>query len=516
MVLNSRTAFVLAFLALLGGIAAVYIPASQLSARIDAAKQQEDDAVANTLRARLLSAEEEHVRTAATLFEATSLNRLSSGFGESMRAALDVDALVLLDASGRQRLVFADLETPSGLGKTTAARSIARRAGDVATVQSGFVRAYGQAYIVGAIRLSDPPEGLETKGEPVVAIVFTRLEPASLLSLSHEYRLTGLDLVERRPSGTSYLSLYDIRGGEASYLTWQTTSPTSQMLDSLGPWFIAVLSVVGVILVTLALLALRANRAATSARLAAAVLEKADKAKSLLFANLSHEFRTPLNAVIGFSEVMQLRMFGPLGHAKYDEYTRDINSSARHLLGLIEDVLMLSRYEAGDGVTLDDEVAVAAVVEDAVTMLAQAASRKGLSLIVDPMGDATVLASEKGLRQIIVNLASNAIKYTETGIVRISLAGKLDADTVTIEVSDSGIGIPEDQLDRITLPFEQIDDVYARRQGGTGLGLSIVKTILQRAGGSMRIDSQVGSGTTVTVTLRRATQPPAQSLRRAA
>lgn len=208
--------------------------------------------------------------------------------------------------------------------------------------------------------------------------------------------------------------------------------------------------------------------------------------------------------MIGFSDLMQRETFGPLGNAKYAEYIGDIHSSASHLLGLIEDVLILSRYDATEGVTLNDRVAVEDVVDDACRMLKQQAAAKGLELTVRQAPGLEVMCSEKALRQITINLLGNAIKYTERGTVSVAATPSEDGAGVDLVVADTGIGIPEEHLERIMRPFEQVDDVYARKQGGTGLGLSIVTSIVAHAGGRMKLESRPGKGTRVTVTLRRA------------
>ena len=228
----------------------------------------------------------------------------------------------------------------------------------------------------------------------------------------------------------------------------------------------------------------------------------------MLFANLSHEFRTPLNAVIGFSDVMRLRMFGPLGHERYAEYVDDIHASATHLLALIEDVLTLSRYEANEDARLDEPVSIVAAIRDVQRMLAPAAEKKGLSFLVDVSGDPVVLGSDKAIRQIVTNLADNAIKYTDRGVVRISAAPLPGGSTVALAVVDTGAGIAREQLDRILRPFDQVDDVYARKQRGTGPGLSIFSPVRSCAAATMPIESEAGEGTRVTVTLKCATTKP--------
>lgn len=501
MVFSGRIATVLGFAALIAGAVAVYVPVSRVSVEIDTAMQREEDGVADSLKQRLLADAEDDVQALASASQARSLADISEGYGDAMRQALKLNAFVILSAQGRQRAFFGSLDTPSRLGRTDAARLVAQQAARSPqnTRYRGFVMAYGQAYVAAAMRVQ-----LAGEDGPAVIIGFTRVEHPVLARLSQDYRLRGLDFSQERVPDKDALPLSDLRGETIGYLVWSRSSPTEGMVRALGPWVAGVVGAVALILATLILLALRANRRANAARLETEVLVKSDRAKSMLFANLSHEFRTPLNAVIGFSDVMRLRMFGPLGHARYGEYVDDIHASATHLLALIEDVLSLSRYQSDDNVQLDQAVSLAAAVRDVRQMLAPEAAKKHISLMADIVGDHTVLCSDNGIRQIITNLAGNAIKYTERGFVRIAVEPAPRGPFVALTVLDSGVGIPREHLDRILKPFEQVDDVYARKQGGTGLGLSIVNTIVERAGGKLRIESELGMGTRVTVHLRRA------------
>ena len=502
MIVQSRVALGLAALALLGGLAAIYVPASRVTADIDRVLQQEDDVLADALKERLLADAEEDVRAVAILADAQGLDGLATA-GESMRSAVKVNAIILTEASGKPLQTYAAIDTPGGVARNPAVKAMAVQAAAAGPghVSRGFLLAYGQTYVTAATSLESSQPG----GSTAVAIVFTRIEQAGMARLSEDYGLADLDLTQNMPaSDTPAVPLADARGRVMGYLTWQVSSPAQRMLGQLGPWIGGVVIAVLLILTLLAIMTLRAHRRAANAALANQVLEKADRAKSLLFANLSHEFRTPLNAVIGFSDLMKTHTFGPIGHPKYEEYVGDIHSSASHLLGLIEDVLILSRYEAAEGVTLNDDVLIDDTIEDAVRMLEQQAFRKKIALHASPAGELHVLCSDKALRQIVINLVGNAIKYTEQGHVRVAAALSKSGTEVDLVVTDTGIGIPPEHLERITRPFEQVDDVYARKQGGTGLGLSIVTTIMAHAGGRLKIESEVGRGTRVTATFRRA------------
>jgi len=231
-----------------------------------------------------------------------------------------------------------------------------------------------------------------------------------------------------------------------------------------------------------------------------AQLEAANQHKSEFLANMSHELRTPLNAVIGFSEVLLERMFGDL-NPKQDEYLQDILSSGRHLLSLINDILDLSKIEAGrmelDLTTFDLPVAL----DNALTLVRERAARHGIALHVavdDRVG--AVVGDERKIKQVVLNLLSNAVKFTPEG-GRITVRALPAGDAVEVSVSDTGIGIaPEDQ-GAIFEEFRQVGTDYARKREGTGLGLTLARRFVELHGGAIRVESEVGRGSTFTVTL---------------
>ena len=227
--------------------------------------------------------------------------------------------------------------------------------------------------------------------------------------------------------------------------------------------------------------------------------ESAHRIKSNFLATMSHELRTPLNAIIGFSEVMVHRVFGPLGCDRYGEYARHIHQSGTHLLDLINDVLDMSKLEAGR-YTLDErEFRLEEVLESCLTVSAVPAQAGAVELIPALAPSLPRLrADERALRQIVLNLLSNAVKFTPSG-GRVTLCAGLAPDgELEIAVTDTGIGIEPEALDVITEPFQQADNSISRRFGGTGLGLAICRNLMELHGGTLAIDSTVGQGTTVT------------------
>ena len=229
-------------------------------------------------------------------------------------------------------------------------------------------------------------------------------------------------------------------------------------------------------------------------------LEVASQHKSEFLANMSHELRTPLNAVIGFSEVLLQRMFGEL-NAKQDEYLKDIYASGQHLLSLINDILDLSKIEAGRMELAPAPFHLPSALENAVTLVRERAARHGITLdvAIDPaLGE--IVGDERKVKQVLLNLLSNAVKFTPEG-GRISLKAGRPAGAVEIAVTDTGIGIaPADQA-VIFEEFRQVGHDETRKQEGTGLGLTLAKKFVELHGGRIWVKSQVGRGSTFTFAL---------------
>jgi len=238
--------------------------------------------------------------------------------------------------------------------------------------------------------------------------------------------------------------------------------------------------------------------------------DKANRAKSEFLANMSHELRTPLNAIIGFSDILKKELFGEIGNERYAEYVADIHESGNHLLAIINDILDLAKAEAGKLTLQEDEIDLMRVLEDATRMCRGRAATGGVELVVLAPGQ-PIFASvdERIMRQIVLNLLTNAIKFTREG-GRVTIGLEADPEHgIFVRVSDTGIGIAPEDIARVIRPFEQVETVLSRSHGGTGLGLPLTCKLTELHGGRLTIESQVGVGTTVTVTL------PAERLRAA-
>jgi two-component system, cell cycle sensor histidine kinase PleC len=242
----------------------------------------------------------------------------------------------------------------------------------------------------------------------------------------------------------------------------------------------------------------RARLEAENARLNA---EAASRAKTQLLARVSHELRTPLNAIIGFSEILEQELFGPLGDPRYVDYSKDIHQSGAHLLVLINDIIDLSRLESGSYRLEDAPLDLVHPIEASMRLVRQMSIRKSVELVNGGADAPWVMADERALRQILINLLSNAVKFTRKGgSVVVRAAGNVDAG-VDIIVRDNGVGIPAEDLHRLGEPFVRASNTETASEAGTGLGLAIVRSLTELLGGQLLIESDLGTGTTVTVRL---------------
>jgi two-component system, cell cycle sensor histidine kinase PleC len=228
--------------------------------------------------------------------------------------------------------------------------------------------------------------------------------------------------------------------------------------------------------------------------------EEANQAKSKFLANMSHELRTPLNAIIGFSEIMESGMFGPLGAEKYQEYCSDIRDSGQYLLDVINDILDMSKIEAGR-IRLDfEDLELDSLLNESMRVVSAKAQEKQLEISAKISPELTLRADRRALKQIVLNLLSNAVKFTPGG-GRVTVRGRATDHCVVLGIADTGIGIAKDALAKLGRPFEQVESQLTKSHQGSGLGLAIAKSLVELHGGRMRIRSTLGKGTMVVVNL---------------
>ena len=226
--------------------------------------------------------------------------------------------------------------------------------------------------------------------------------------------------------------------------------------------------------------------------------EAANRSKSEFLANMSHELRTPLNAVIGFSEVMVSELLGPIGTRKYVEYAKDIHGSGQYLLEVISDILDMSKIEAGRVQIEARPAEFGTIIDHALRIVEPRAKENKISIIRKVEPGISLLADERALKQVLINILTNAIKFTpELGKVTIK-AKRMD-DELKIAIIDTGIGIPERYIEKLGRPFEQVENQFTKSRSGSGLGLAISSSLIELHGGRLKISSVEGSGTTVVI-----------------
>ncbi len=228
--------------------------------------------------------------------------------------------------------------------------------------------------------------------------------------------------------------------------------------------------------------------------------ESANRSKSEFLANMSHELRTPLNAIIGFSEIMTEGMFGPLGSPKYSEYVADIRRSGQFLLDVINDILDMSKIEAGRTDLELETMDVRAVVDDAIRLVAPRANQSKVLLSAECEDGLSLKADKRAIKQVLLNLLSNAVKFTPEG-GQVSISSHSLNNEIQLKIVDTGIGIPKRDIEKLGRPFEQVENQFTKSKGGSGLGLAISRSLVELHGGSLTIASVLNKGTTVTVTL---------------
>jgi signal transduction histidine kinase len=386
--------------------------------------------------------------------------------------------------------------------KRAATRLVKTAQNDPDSFLEGFILFQGVPAFV-AIRPILPlsAKRVETDKPKNALIVIKAFDAQLVASISKSYGLNKLTV------GAAYtIALPQLAGADANLGARWTPARQGAQFSSEAATILVPVGAAALIL--MALTAIGWWRAVGSIRAAelqaleerARSVQDTARAKSLFVANMSHELRTPLNAIIGFSEVIKEQMLGPLHQPKYVEYANDVHSSGQHLLGIVNNILTLSKIEAQQQRIHIENVSVTGAVSDALRMITPDATKRRVRIETAFDGAPVARADVQALVQITINLLSNAVKFSPAGsTVSLKVFGRDGAIVLTVE--DQGCGIPEETLAQLGRPFTQAEDPYRRNYQGTGLGLSICFALARQMNGELRIESQAGKGTKGTLVL---------------
>ena len=446
--------------------------------------------------------------------------------GPTSYDSIGMKLVTVIDAAGHQTFTFVkgeaadfDVLSPATIGLQPLIAG-ARAAPPLEPVPAtGLVKIGDQLFSVALAALT------VAKGDPLLPderprslLLFGRpLDAEAIEEIASEFKIDGLALVASDAIGErTSLPLKTVDGHLVGALAWTPERPGNALIRRM-------LAPVGVTILGLALLSIivlsqirqvdwarRENQhnleiiEAKNSELITArdEAEYANRAKSQFLAVMSHELRTPLNAIIGFSEIMYAEPYGPLGDRRYKQYVQDIHGSGGHLLSIINDILDLSKIEAGETELNEEEVDLAALTASVVRIMQERATTAGLSFKCESgEGLPWVRADRRALKQILLNLLSNAVKFTPKG-GEVGLRMAVDEDRgLRMIVYDTGIGIDPQDIPRAMAAFGQVDASWSRRYEGAGLGLPISRALTRLHGGTLELESQSGTGTTVTVRL---------------
>ena len=376
--------------------------------------------------------------------------------------------------------------------------------GTPALPATGFVPIDDHLFL-GAASLVVPSDSRArgTLARHYVELYLRAFDASNLAKVESDFSVGHISIDRAAPAQMAKVSLKTASGTPAAFLVWHASTPGRSLALDVMPWALGIVALIGV-LQACALYGWKDAVSALERKKAEAVhLKEEVWNRTMFLANMSHELRTPLNAIIGFSEMIAREMFGPVSE-RYREYADAIHSSGRHLLGIVDDVLDLTKLQNNEKLPLEP-VRLSRALETGISILKEQAEQAGVYLVMKPArDDITVLANEKSLNQILINLGSNAIKSSAPGAsVDIGFERQNVSERVSITVQDAGCGIPSEKLPLLGRPFYQVQSSYARRSG-TGLGLAITKVLIEKMNGDLKLESTVGVGTTATVTLKAA------------
>jgi|GEM_PF-892993 len=382
-----------------------------------------------------------------------------------------------------------------GSGLADAVRSLELPEIDTPATVSGYIVAEGRLFAFGASMVTTglgfrSDVGKDFFDVPRPSLVFvSEITPTIIAELESEYSLKGIEFHTERPTDREFIPLaLATHDGRAAFLSWNATHAGRNMLITLVWPTLLMLAVVAV----LVRIFLRRVRVVVE-RVAAA-----DKAKSDFLASTSHEIRTPLNAIIGFAEMLQLEIFGKVEGEKNKQYVQLIRESGAHLLAVINDILDMSKLEAGKYDIFMEDLNIQDLVQSSCELVRAIADEKDIKINGD-VPKTTVYTDKRIARQVLLNVLSNAVKFSPEGSA-IELSGSSDGEWCALKVKDNGPGMTEDQLVQALELFGQVHGSVHTKHAGTGLGLPLVVRFMALVGGGFDIASEKGVGTEITLT----------------
>lgn len=424
-------------------------------------------------------------------------NNLGPYFSDTQGVA----AVWILTADDRLLYTWTKDRQPRSIPIAMARQAVAVAPADGTAPASGYAIVDGRVMITAATVIV-PTNGKTPLGGPRnILLVMADAQDLIGTRLAEDFNLNGLAIETAEPPNRDFVPLTGQDGHPIAYLAWTPQSSIGPLMSEYWPaailLFAGMAGILGVLAVRWRRLIVRMQTASVAAHAA----QEANRAKSAFIANMSHELRTPLNAVIGFGELLECEIFGPHSDPRYRGYASDIAASGRHLLAIINDILSIAKIEAGQHRVTVEPCDIAKIAEQVCRMMAPEAARRGVDVRLGRSPGLPVLADETALRQILLNLVSNALKFTNEGGTTTIEWRSVRGGQVEIRIVDTGVGIPADKLAQLGQPFFQIADVLSRNVGGIGLGLSIVIGLMKAMNGTVTFESTEGVGTTVRLTL---------------
>ena len=415
--------------------------------------------------------------------------------------------LYLAPQSGLQSLSAEELDQWTSLTRKLLASPSAGRE----TPQSGFALLRGKPIflVMTAIKASGLEGGPKNEKPFASLIFFVNFDSKFLSGFTKNFNLADPRMA---PVQSSTIALPNFPGLSANLgLQWKKRIASQGILGDSLP-VLKILAAIALLLIgavaggwSWILIRVRKMEAAALTERTMAA-EQAAQAKSLFIANMSHELRTPLNAIIGFSEMLTNQLFGSLGHRKYAEYSEDILASGRHLLAIVNDILLMSKLDAKKHEFQIGAVKIESAIREAIMLVSGDAVKKNILLDYhDGDGSPVALADRQAFKQVVINLLSNAVKFSPADSrIDVEVSDVADSDLIELRVCDHGCGMPKDLLQKLGQPFTQASHAYIRSNQGTGLGLSISFALAAGFGGTLKFESAEHVGTTAILRLRSA------------